>query len=155
MKIFTFLFSSAFMILSCSPKLQMKMASQEDVQIIPRSSEPEAKISPCYQPLSYVAYPELMRIKYIRVNFHFLNSTDGRYSMPEDEVTRYAYEWINVTNSNLEHNMKMFLPAGNLTPILPIPYRYVISPDPSVRGDSGVYYHINDTLCYAVKTGRE
>ncbi|MEP6646637.1 MAG: M43 family zinc metalloprotease, partial [Saprospiraceae bacterium] len=36
-----------------------------------------------------------------------------------------------------------------------IPYRYVIYGDPKVRGDSGVYYHINDTLCYAVKTGRD
>jgi len=84
-----------------------------------------------------------------------MNSTDGSYNMPKEEVTRYAYEWIRVTNENLEHNMKMFLPHGNQTPALPIPYRYVISPDVTVKGDSGVYYHINDTLCYAVKTGRE
>ncbi len=94
-------------------------------------------------------------MKYIRVNFHFMNSHDGRYNIPESEVTGYAREWITVTNSNLERNMKMFLPPGNNTPVLMIPYRYVISPDPTVPGDDGVYYHIDDTLCYAVKTGRD
>jgi len=84
-----------------------------------------------------------------------MNSSDGRYNMPKEEVNAYAHEWVKVANSNLERNMKMFLPAGNDTPLLPIPYRYVISPDPSVPGDSGVYYHIDDELCYAVKTGRE
>jgi len=133
----------------------MRIAKQEDVQVLQRSTKPEPKISTCYEPLSYVAHPELIKMKYIRVNFHFMNSTDGRYNMPKEEVTRYAYEWIRVTNENLEHNMKMFLPHGNQTPALPIPYRYVISPDVTVKGDSGVYYHINDTLCYAVKTGRE
>jgi hypothetical protein len=141
--------------ISCSPKIQTHFAQQKDVHVLPKPTSVASKVSPCYEPLSYVAHPELMRLKYIRVNFHFMNSTDGRYNMPKEEVTHYAYEWVKVDNSNLERNMKMFLPAGNQTPVLPIPYRYVISPDPSIAGDSGVYYHINDTLCYAVKTGRE
>ncbi|MEP6796345.1 MAG: M43 family zinc metalloprotease [Saprospiraceae bacterium] len=155
MKIVIALLSLASLLVSCSPKMQIRMASQKDVHVLSRSDKPEPKISSCYEPLSYVAHPELMPMKYIRVNFHFMNSTDGKYNMPKEEVTRYAYEWISVVNSNLEHNMKMFLPAGNQTPVLPIPYRYVISPDVTVKGDSGVYYHVNDTLCYAVKTGRE
>ena len=130
------------------------MAKQEDVTILARSA-PEPKVSPCYDPLSYVAHPELMRMKYIRVNFHFMNSTDGKYNMPKEEVTKYAYEWIEIANGKLAGNLKMLLPHGNETPVLEIPYRYVISPDPSIPGDSGVYYHVNDTLCYAVKTGRE
>ena len=140
---------------SCSPKMQVRMAKQEDVTILPRSTTPEPKISSCYNPLSYVAYPEIIRLKYLRVNFHFMNSSDGRYNMPEEEVNAFAREWVKVANSNLERNMKMFLPAGNETPVLMIPYRYVISPDPGTPGDDGIYYHIDDELCYAVKTGRE
>ncbi|MGB4847181.1 MAG: hypothetical protein WBP41_04645 [Saprospiraceae bacterium] len=155
MKIVLFLIFAVSFLASCTPKMQLRLASQEDVHILPRSTKIEPKISSCYEPLSYVAHPELMRMKYIRVNFHFMNSTDGRYNMPKAEATRFAYDWIKVTNGNLEHNMKMFLPLRNQTPALPIPYRYVITPDPSIKGDSGVYYHINDTLCYAVKTGRE
>ncbi len=150
------LFALGFLfIASCSPKIQIRTAQISDVKLMPRSAEPEPKVSPCYNPLSYVEHPELIRLKYIRVNFHFMNSTDGTYNIPESEVTAYAHEWIAVTNSNLERNMKMFLPAGNNTPLLPIPYRYVITPDPTVPGDDGVYYHIDDELCYAVKTGRE
>ncbi len=139
---------------SCSPKLQEHFAKQEDVQIISRTA-PNPKAGPCNEPLSYVAHPELMHMKYIRVNFHFMNSRDGKHCIPESEVTAYAHEWINTAHYNLERNMKMFLPHGNNTPVLPIPYRYVITPDPEVPGDDGVYYHIDDTLCYAVKTGRE
>jgi hypothetical protein len=140
---------------ACSPKILVRPAITDDVVVLPRNADIEPKISSCYSPLTYVAHPELMRMKYVRVNVHFMNSTDGRYNMPEEETAAYAREWIKATNSNLDHNMKMFLPHGNETPVLPIPYRYVISPDPSIPGDDGVYYHIDDTLCYAVKTGRE
>jgi Pregnancy-associated plasma protein-A len=140
---------------ACSPKLRFQPATAEDITYSVEPLPVSAKINPCYNPLSYTAHPELMRMKYIRVNFHFMNSTDGRYNMPEEEVTDFAREWIKVVNSNLENNMKMFLPHGNNTPALPIPYRYVITPDPSVPGDDGVYYHVDDVLCYAVKTGRE
>src|SRR5688572_3622273 len=144
------LFAFIFCIFSCSPKIQVRQANLADIQILPRSTSPEPKVSPCYDPLSYVEHPELIRMKYIRVNFHFMNSTDGRHSIPEEETAAYAQEWITVVNSNLEINMKMFLPHGNETPALVIPYRYVITPDPNIPGDDGVYYHVDDELCYAV-----
>lgn len=140
---------------ACSPKITSRLATTEDIEIIASRTSDEKKTSPCYSPLSYVAYPELIRPKYIRVNFHFMNSSDGSYNMPEEETATYARDWIMATNSNLDNNMKMFLPPGNETPVIPIPYRYVISPDPGVPGDDGVYYHVDDVLCYAVKTGRE
>ena len=142
------------MLAACSPKMIVRPATADDIVLLPRST-PSDKTSPCYAPLSYVAHPELIRMKYIRVNIHFMNSTDGRYNMPEEETAAYARDWMFAANDNLNKNMKMFLPHGNETPVIPIPYRYVISPDPSVPGDDGVYYHIDDELCYAVKTGRE
>ena len=145
----------ALLMTGCSPKMTVRTAMQENVRILPRSTAPQPKVDPCYDPMSYVAHPALMPMKYIRVNFHFMNSTEGKHSIPESEVTAYAREWIRVTNSNLEKNMKMFLPVGNTTPMMSIPYRYVITPDPSIPGDDGVYYHVDDELCYAVKTGRE
>ncbi len=142
------------MLAACSPKMIVRSATADDVILLPRST-PGDKTSPCYEPLAYVAHPELLRMKYIRVNIHFMNSTDGRYNMPEEETAAYARDWMFAANDNLNKNMKMFLPHGNETPVIPIPYRYVISPDPTVPGDDGVYYHIDDELCYAVKTGRE
>ena len=142
------------MFAACSPKIIVRPATVDDVILLPRTT-PGDKTSPCYSPLAYVEHPELIRMKYIRVNFHFMNSTDGSYNMPEEETATYAKDWMFAANDNLNKNMKMFLPRGNETPVIPIPYRYVISPDPSVPGDDGVYYHIDDELCYVVKTGRE
>jgi len=139
---------------ACSPKIIVRPATSDDVVIVPRAPK-ESKISTCYSPSSYVAYPDLIQMRYVRVNIHFMNSTDGRYNMPESETAAYAREWIKATNSNLDQNQKMLLPHGNETQVLPIPYRYVITPDPTIPGDDGIYYHIDDTLCYAVKTGRE
>ncbi|HJW29734.1 MAG TPA: hypothetical protein VJ508_10910, partial [Saprospiraceae bacterium] len=139
----------------CSPKIRMRSATQDDFKLLPRSTDNAAPYSRCYDPSVYVSNPALMPIRYIRVNFHFMNSTDGKYNMPEADVYAYAKDWLDAANYNLERNTKMFLPHGNNTPVLPIPYRYVLTPDPDVPGDKGVYYHVDDALCYAVKTGRE
>ena len=142
------------LLLSCSPKIHVKTATADDVVIQPRSTKENAVKSGCYDPLAYVEHPELMRMKYVKLNIHFMNSSDGTYMMPESDVLQYAKDWVAATNSNLGNNMKMFLPRGNNTPVLPIPYRYVLTGDPNIPGDQGVYYHVDDTLCYAVKTGR-
>src|SRR5690606_17943489 len=62
---------------------------------------------------------------------------------------------IRMANDMLAANQPMQLPLGNNTPVIPIPWRYVITSDPSEPDDKGVYYHVDDELCYAVKTGRE
>ncbi len=150
--VLAFAFLSVFA--ACSPKVTTEFATPEDIRFLERPDE-KVKRSPCNDPLSYVAHPELIRMKTIRVNLHFMNSADGRHNMPKEEATAYARDWIYASNSNLDKNMKMFLPHGNDTPVLPIPYRYVITPDPDIPGDEGVYYHIDDELCYVVKKGRE
>jgi len=151
----TLLFALPCLLLSCSPKLHLRHASIDDVKILPRTEEITTLNSGCYDWEAYIEHPALMRMKYLRVNIHFMNSTDGSYNMPESDVLQYAKDWIFATNDNLGKNMKMFLPHGNSTPALPIPYRYVLSPDPNKPGDNGVYYHVDDELCFAVKTGRE
>ena len=142
-------------LLSCSPKIHIRQATLEDVVMSESSLDIKALRSGNYDPQAYVEHPELMRIKYIRINLHFMNSLDGKYNIPENEIYEYAKDWIYAANDNLGKNMKMFLPHGNTTPALPIPYRYVITPDPGTPGDLGIYYHVDDELCYAVKTGRE
>jgi hypothetical protein len=152
---YTILYSFTFLLLSCSPKIHSHLATLEDVGQVAFKGDLKDMRGGQYDPQAYVEHPELMRIKYLRLNMHFMNSTDGQYNMPESDVLQYAKDWINATNSNLDNNMKMFLPRGNNTPVLPIPYRYVLTADPGQPGDQGVYYHVDDQLCYAVKTGRE
>ena len=141
-------------LVACSPRHRLIEAGAEDA-VRQGVTGVSPRVSPALSPLSYEDYAAWIPTKWIRVNFHFMNSTDGRYNIPEAETAEYAQEWVKVANSNLERNMKMFLPRNNDTPVMPIPYRYVISPDPFVPGDDGVYYHVDDTLCFAVKTGRD
>jgi hypothetical protein len=148
-----FLFGAA--LLSCSPRIHVYTAKTEDFSTLPFTGDKKSLSADCYKWESYVEHPELMRTKYLRINLHFMNSTDGRYNMPERATLQYAKDWVFATNDNLSKNMKMFLPPGNNTPVLPIPYRYVLSGDPNQPGDEGVYYHVDDELCYAVKTGRD
>lgn len=139
---------------ACSPKLETRFFSASDIHSLPLVEETKG-VSACYDPLSYVKYPEINRMKYVRVNFHFMGTHDKTYGYPEEEVVDFAKNWLHNANYNLERNAQMFLPHGNNTPVLPIPYRLVLSPDPDIPGDQGVYYHRDDTLFLAVKTGRD
>lgn len=151
-----FLFCLGILTLAaCSPKVALRPATSADLQLRTDAGESTQLKAGCYDPLAYVEHPELIRMRYLRVNFHFMNSSDGRYNMPAKDMVQFARDWIYNTNENLSKNEKMFLPPGNNTPVIPIPYRYVITTDPGIPDDTGIYQHIDDTLCYVVKTGRE
>lgn len=125
------------------------------LQVSERPVTQKMGFHPARDPLNYSDYAAWIKPKLIRVNFHFMNSQSGKYNIPEKETLEYAKNWIRIANDMLKLNEQMNLPVGNSTPVYPIPYKYIISPDPSVPGDDGVYYHIDDELCYVVKTGRE
>lgn len=95
-----------------------------------------------------------MPVKYLRLNFHFLNSTDSSRNYGGDEARRIVRELLVSANNDLAHNYQMWLPYGNHTPVLPIGFRYVLTPDPDLPGDDGVYCHYDDEVCYYVHKGR-
>ena len=143
--------------LTCSPRLSVKFANTEDVAISETSTLEGTRFTPCLDALSYAPdtiHPEFTPTRYIRVNFHFMNSSDGKYNMPKEETSDFVKEWVYVLNKDLEINQKMRLPVGNNTPALPKNYRYVLSPDPNNPDDNGIYYHVDDELCFFVKQGR-
>jgi len=146
---------AVLLLYACNPGIQSRLATDKDIVYMPRPARVPGQVSPCSNPLSYTEHPELLRPKYVRVNLHYMNSTDGRYNMPREETYQYASEHIRMANDMLAANQPMQLPLGNNTPVIPIPWRYVITSDPSEPDDKGVYYHVDDELCYAVKTGRE
>src|SRR5687768_6776188 len=94
-----FIFCICCIALSCSPKIQVRTAQHADVEILPRSIDPNPRSPHCQDPLAYIEHDYLRRVKYIRVNMHFMNSTDGRYNIPEEEVAEYARNWIDAANS--------------------------------------------------------
>ena len=99
-------------------------------------------------------YPEHRPEYTIRLNFHFMNSTDGANNMPVEEQEAWVRGLVWVMNKSLNENMKMWLPQGNNTPALPIPFRYTMVEDPTTYSGLAIYNHVDDELCFFVKQGK-
>ncbi|MEM9823820.1 MAG: M43 family zinc metalloprotease [Bacteroidota bacterium] len=109
--------------------------------------------SPCNDKLNYI--PDLDHlnhtpIRYIRINFHFMLSEKGEGNFTGEEGVAFAHKVVREANLNLRKNKKMNLPPGNVTPVIPQRYQYVITPRPNVPDDRGVYYHYDDELYWMV-----
>jgi hypothetical protein len=140
----------ALLWLDCTPRLQSLRISPEEL----------AKAGPnpvCNDYASYI--PDTLRLeytpmKYIRVNVHFMNSSDSTRNFNYPEGIKKAHDLINAANHDIKNNKKMWLPLGNDTPALPPQYRMKITPRPGSPGDEGVYFHYDDDLYYYVMKGR-
>ncbi len=93
-------------------------------------------------------------MRYLRVNVHFMNSADSSKNYNGARGRKYARELIEEATKNLEQNRKMSLPAGNLTPVYPVQYRYVLTSSPGFEKDSAVYFHYDDDLFSFVSRGK-
>ncbi|MCB0689480.1 MAG: hypothetical protein KDC53_23235, partial [Saprospiraceae bacterium] len=93
-------------------------------------------------------------IKYIRVNFHFMNAEDSTKNYNGARAKRFARQLIEAATGGLEKNTKMLLPQNNQTPVLPVRYRYQIATSRGYEQDSGIYCHYDDRLYWFVSRGK-
>lgn len=93
-------------------------------------------------------------MRYLRVNVHFMNSSDSTKNYNGARGRKYARELIDEATKNLEQNRKMSLPTGNSTPVYPVRYRYVLSSSQGYEQDSAVYFHYDDDLFSFVSRGK-
>ncbi len=155
--------------LACTPKLQQYFASENDVVAVAEQVSEEAattrskpvirfsRIGPGRDPLDYVPDADHMEHtpwKYIRVNFHWVNSRDSSANFYGEEAIRFVEGLLASANKDLRENNKMWLPYRNETPVLSTRYQYRLAPRPGVEGDRGIYWHFDDDVCYYVHKGR-
>jgi len=93
-------------------------------------------------------------IKYIRVNFHFMNGDNGTANFDERTGPPYIKEVMRVANNKLERNKKMRLPLGNKTPVIPMRYQYVLTGRDNDPKDDGIYFHYDDELYGMINHGK-
>lgn len=93
-------------------------------------------------------------VRTVRVNFHYINSNDGKANYSVKTGTHFARDLIAQANSDLSKNAKMNLPIGNNTPALPTKYKYKLTPDGNRPGDLGVYFHKDEDHCYFIHKGK-
>lgn len=144
--------------LGCTPRIQSHFAISEDLERLPAAAQARSAMSaPCRDYLAYA--PDTLHLnhvpmKYIRVNVHFMNSSDSTRNFNGSEGIKKAQALIYAANRDIERNHKLYLPLGNDIPALPPQYRLKITPRPDDPDDTGVYFHYDEDLYYYVMKGR-
>ena len=138
---------------TCTPKVHTALLS--DSEIIYRSVEPgeETKRNSCRDALAYApdtANPSHQFVQEIRVNFHIMDSDTGVNNFGLEAGRAFVHSVLKECNHRLQNNIKMLLPPGNNTPVLPASFQMVLAPDPSIPGDDGIYFQNDEELYYYI-----
>ncbi len=111
----------------------------------------------CGDPANYIPDPahlEHTPVRYVRVNFHFIDTEDRLYNYPEEETERFIEGLLVSANKDLAQNNALWLPYGNTLPVLPVRYQMVRTPAGTDADDRGIYHHyVADELAFYVHRG--
>ena len=138
-------------IISCSPRITKSFAKVEDIQVekFDGSAKNRKVCNDFNNYLPDTLYPAATPVRYVRINIHFINNDAGTANFTkENGGVKYAKDLVYVANEMLKNNQKMNLPLGNNTTVYPANVQYVLTPDPDIPGDEGVYFHTNEKLFY-------
>jgi hypothetical protein len=141
--------------LACTPLVQKRFVPAEEIKQLPREAVGERN-NPCYSYLTYApdtAHLDHTPVKYIRVNFHFMNSADSLCNLPQPAARAWALEYLRAGNHALANNEKAIQPRDNELPVLPTRYQYVLTSQPGVATDDGIYFHYDDECYFIVNKG--
>ncbi|MCB0597811.1 MAG: hypothetical protein H6557_20900 [Lewinellaceae bacterium] len=146
---------------ACIPVLQSRYLTSDDISVVPKDDDlwrgHRWQNDPCQKWASYLPdtnHLEHTPMRYLRVNVHWMNTPDTAYDLTGQRAIDFAKGLIRAANYDLEKNRKMWLPNGNDTPVFPTNYRYLLTPDPNIPGDEGIYFHFDSELTYYVHKGK-
>lgn len=151
-----FLFCIVICCLTCSSKVTRNVIKNSDDLLTTGRSYVDTTSNlekQCGEASSYLpgALNDI-RTKVIRVNVHFMNSTDSLNNYNSSEAIAYAKSLIGNANERLGRNKKMIYPRnGSSKPIQPR-YRYKLTTYDHRRGD--IYFHYDDKLYYFLNKGK-
>lgn len=160
MRWFPFALISVSLFLSCEPLYQARFLDRDD-GFLPIRLDDSTSIMHSLHCTDYESYiPDSNYVaqnpyQRIRVNFHFMNSTDSTNNIFGEEAREYAKNLIYYANKKLDDNRQMLLPEGNNTEVLPIPFRYHLQGNGEIEGDDGIYFHYDDEHYYFLNKGKD
>jgi hypothetical protein len=100
-------------------------------------------------------HPEFTPMREVRVNIHVMLDSKGQNNFPDNAQGRqWIKDMVRMASERLEKNQKMNLPKGNNTPVVHIPFRYVLTGRPGNPKDDGIYFHRDDTLSFMNKKAK-
>jgi hypothetical protein len=130
-----------------------------DIHGIPYTSPHSAaeRIRACRDLNNYIpdtsAQGRILIPRQLRVNFHFLNSTDSLHNLsPADGETFARYlPWEG--NKRLQNNAVMIHPEARHLPNWPTRFSLRLTPMPNAPYDNGIYFHYDDELFFYIHKG--
>ncbi len=134
-----------FIFSSCN-KYIIRYADQTDIV----NQEAPTLIAGCKLSENYIVDPAHLAatpIRYVRINFHIMQRSNGTGNFNEAEGKKFCRELVEQSNYRWANNFKMNLPEGNSTAALPIQIRMVLQKD-AISGEDAIYFHKNDSLAF-------
>src|SRR5947208_4327849 len=116
---------------SNAQRIKTRYATKADLVI--DSAKRRIASKSCNQISSYIPdtlHPEFTPMRYVRINIHVIQDGNGQNNFSGPEGRKWVKGIVESANQRLASNQKMFLPHGNNTPVLQIPFRYVLTGDP-------------------------
>lgn len=155
-------FLSTCLLFACSRKRSViRISSTDDLRkevTATRSSGTILQSTKYNPPKDYIPYDSIVHLfptKYIRLNFHYMNDTQGDKNYSGQEAIDFTYYLVDNANKRLLQNHKMKLPLGNNNPALHPRYQYVIQSSDEDPEDRGIYFHEDDELYYFLNKGKK
>ncbi len=149
-----------FLSSGCAPRLQRWFCKLEDIErqaSVEKNTSQRRVKNPCQAFASYTPdskYLDHTPVKYVRVNFHWVNAADSSINFYGAKAIDFTYRLLEAINNDLAENKKMLLPFGNQTPVLPTQYRFMLTPRADDPSDKGIYFHFEDGISYYVHKGK-
>lgn len=147
---------------TCSKKSSVvRISSTDDLinqTITTRSSENTLRSKGYHPPKYHIPYDSIVHLfprKYLRLNFHYMNDSQGDKNYTGQEAIDFTYYLVDNANKRLLENHKMKLPVGNSNPALDPQYQYIIQGNKNDPNDKGIYFHTDDELYYFINKGRK
>ena len=142
-------FAGVLIILGCSPRTEL--ATTQQISYV--ASDANDKSDGCKDQANYIpdtSHLDHTPIAEIRINIHFMDLETGMYNFDRAAGTEYANAIVDGCNDNLANNVKMHLPLGNNTAVIPPRYRLRLTGLPSDPNDNGIYFHEDPDLYYYI-----
>ncbi len=152
---FFYLAAVTLLLATCARGPKKSFLRTAEIQALPQSYGDNFQCRIASSSIPDEAHLDHTQIKYLRVNFHIVGKSDGTGNFDEKTGRLFIAQVMRAANQKLANNKKMNLPVGNDTPVLPLRYRYLLSPRPEVPGDDGIYFHRDDDLYWMVSKGKD
>jgi len=149
---FLILFLFLFLVIQgCSSKKNVVLVSELNQYMITTDGIDESGNCNDVEAYSPCLLKEFIPTKFIRVNFHFMNTQDKSNNYNLEQSQDLVKKLLRNANLRLKSNHKMNLPVGNETPICPPHYQYVLWGDNSQQS---IYHHYDDEFCFFANKGK-